>query len=270
LKIALISLQPEWENKEINLNRCSEHAATASEHGCDLIIFPEMTLTGFSMNAGALSEEAEKSYTISGFSKLATQFKLHVVFGVIMKTDNGAENTAVVISPSGKISASYSKIHLFSLIPEVHHYSAGTEMVTCEIGNRTIGLTICYDLRFPALYQALSETCDIIINIANWPKPRIEHWNILLCARAIENQVFMIGVNRKGTDDHGLEYPKSSMIIDPLGNYIVPLYSERELEIFKINTEDVEKVRSKLPFRKDKNVFLNKLISENQNRSQNK
>jgi predicted amidohydrolase len=123
-----------------------------------------------------------------------------------------------------------------------------------------IGLTICYDLRFPEIHSALGKQCDLIINIANWPAKRIDHWNTLLKARAIENQLFMIGVNRIGIDDKGIEYVKSSQVINPNGELLSPVLSEVELDFFDINTEFTSKFRQTFSTTQDRKSDLYKSI----------
>jgi predicted amidohydrolase len=146
------------------------------------------------------------------------------------------------------------KTHPFSLSGEDRVFEKGNELQTCDFGGATVGLTICYDLRFPELYQGLSKTCGVIVNIANWASKRTLHWNVLLQARAIENQVFMIGVNRTGSAPDGQSYDHSSAIFGPFGNPIAPLEEDGEYGVYTIDLEEVTTVRSAYSVKSDRRV----------------
>ncbi len=234
MKIALISLDQLWEDKTQNLKQCRHYIADAAELGADMVIFPEMTLTGFSMNAEALAEPKATSETIQAFTKLALQHKVAIAFGVILKDPQGIFNSFCIINKFGQLQEIYSKIHPFSLLGEDKVYTAGDRLVVIELDGFHIGLTICYDLRFPELYSALAKRCDAIINIANWPEKRVDHWLSLLKARAIENQKYIIGVNRTGTDGNGLSYQESSVAFNANGD-LLPCEQREDLKLFDID-----------------------------------
>ncbi len=217
MKISLVSLNQVWEDKKSNLELCEKYIQNASKKSVDLIIFPEMTLTGFSNNISFIAENFENSETIKQFSNLAKEFNISVIFGVVIEDNKKALNKCLFIDNFGNVVSDYSKIHPFSFSKEDKYFNAGNKLSMVEFKNFKIGLTICYDLRFPELYSSLAKECDFIINIANWPSKRVEHWNTLLKARAIENQIFMVGVNRTGIDGNGLEYTESSNIFNANG-----------------------------------------------------
>ena len=123
-----------------------------------------------------------------------------------------------------------------------------------------VGLTICYDLRFPELYSALGAGSDLIVNIANWPAKRLDHWNTLLRARAIENQIFIVGVNRTGKDMNGLEYVQSSVIINSNGEVLRPFFSEGALDIFDVDTDFTKVLKQNFSSTKDRNLDFYKSI----------
>jgi predicted amidohydrolase len=149
------------------------------------------------------------------------------------------------------VTARYRKIHPFSFADEQKYYSAGNETVITKYENHAIGLTICYDLRFPELYRLYAkERVSIMIDIANWPVKRIEHWKHLLKSRAIENQCFVIGVNRVGTDPFN-EYNGYSGIFDPMGEEIILVEGRESLITTEINLDAVENTRKSLPFLND-------------------
>ena len=234
MKIALISLNQIWENKDENLDLCKKNIENASSLNVDLIIFPEMTLTGFSTNIQQISENAEHSETIENFSNLAKKFNVAIIFGVVIKDKEKALNKSIFIDKKGKLVGDYSKIHPFSFAGEDKYFNAGNKLVNVNFENLNIGLTICYDLRFPELYSLLSKTSDLIINIANWPAKRIDHWNTLLKARAIENQIFIVGVNRTGIDGNKLEYVESSNIFNANGEKL-EFAKNHEMKIYEID-----------------------------------
>lgn len=252
MRIALVSLDQVWEDKEANKQKCEYYTDKASQNDCELVIFPEMTLTGFSMNTELIKEEEVKSTTIHFFTQLARKNNISIAFGVVFRKRNKATNNLVVINSSGNLLASYAKVHPFSYSGENNYYIGGEKLKDCSIGNAVIGLTICYDLRFPEIFQGLSKKCNIIVNIANWPEKRINHWNTLLEARSIENQSFIIGVNRTGIDGNNISYIKSSAVFDPSGMKLEPMDSYSDLDIYEINPDNVDSIRKAFPVKKDR------------------
>lgn len=167
MKLAIVSLNKIWENKSINLDMCKKYIQRASRLDVDLIIFPEMTLTGFSNNIDFIGENQENSTTVSNFSKIANDFNISIIFGIVIKVGTKALNKSIFIDNHGNIIGDYSKIHPFSFSGEDKYFISGN-----KIKDFDIGLTICYDLRFPELYSALAKRSDIIVNIANWPQKK--------------------------------------------------------------------------------------------------
>lgn len=252
MKIALASLDISWEDKEGNSKKCQTLAQKVREHNVDLIIFPEMTLTGFSMKTNLTAEEEISSPSIQFFNDLATTNSLSIIAGVVIRNSNKAFNRLIAFSSDGQIRSDYNKIHPFSFAGENRFFDGGREIAKIQLGEINFGLSICYDLRFPELYSALAKDCEVLVNIANWPKKRVEHWKALLKARAIENQVYMIGVNRTGTDGNGLEYEKSSFIINANGEIIPPLSAFDEIDIYEIKKENLYEFRNHFSTRQDR------------------
>lgn len=240
--IATVSLEQIWENKKANLNNCRNFVEEASKKNAELIIFPEMTLTAFTMNIEVVNEIESDSFTIKLFQKLATANKIAIVFGVIIKEDEEASNRLYFVNEKGEILSKYKKIHPFTFANEDKYFCAGEKPQIVEYNGIKFGLSICYDLRFSNLYQyyAVKET-DCILNIANWPAKRIEHWNTLLKARAIECQQFIIGVNRTGKDANNLEYIESSTIYNANGNELNFLDNNNTMKLFNMNLDDRKK-----------------------------
>ena len=249
MKLGLIQYSPEWENPEANKQKID---ALLTQHLSDedILIFPEMTLTGFTMKAKEFAEDIDGD-SVQYFMELARKHKKDVFAGIIEEFEDKIYNSLYHIDKNGLIIARYRKIHPYSFTSEDEHYDAGNEPVVTKFNKVRIGLSICYDLRFPELYRKYTkEGIDVLIDIANWPVPRSEHWKTLLKARAIENQCFMIGVNRVGTDP-ALTYNGCSGVFDPMGNEIAMNEGEETLISVNINPEEVAKTRSDLPFLKD-------------------
>ena len=261
MKIAIVSLDQVWEDKKANQLKCHDYIKRASKFKAELIIFPEMTLTGFSMNTKLIGEKPDQSPTIGFFSQQAKQQKLSIAFGVVFTKDVKATNNLIVLNNNGNLLSTYAKIHPFSFSGENNYYLGGDELIICKIAEANIGLTICYDLRFPEIFQALSKSCNIIITIANWPERRINHWTILLQARAIENQLFTIGVNRTGSDGNNLSYVKSSVVFDPTGEEMEPMHSYLDMDIYDLPLSEIIAVRNSFPVQQDrKTEFYRSLL----------
>ena len=261
MKVALVSLNQSWENKADNKQKVGETLALIAEHctNTDLVVYPEMTLTGFTMESQKVKEDELSSETITFFKEQAKKYKVSIAFGVVLSKGEKATNNLVVVSEQG-VLATYAKIHPFSYAGEDNYYQAGDELKKLTIGGATIGLTICYDLRFPELYQAYSKDCSVILNIANWPERRVSHWRALNKARAIENQVFMIAVNRIGTDGKGLQYVFSSHIVSPYGEELKGTSLSEEVVVYELNLEEVAQYRAEFPVKKDRKITLYKEI----------
>lgn len=249
MKAGLFQFSPVWEAPEKNIE-IIEKLIFENSIKYDLIVFPELTLTGFTMNSLKYAEDlAGISHTY--FMKLAARLKTNIFAGLIEYDDNKIFNSLVHFDEFGLVHARYRKVHPFSMSSENRYYNAGDELVITEINKTKIGLSICYDLRFPELYRLYAkEKVEVMINIANWPIPRIEHWKSLLKARAIENQFYMIGVNRTG-DDPQYNYCGASAVFDPMGE--LKLMADEKVGIFEVelNLEDIKRIRTELPFLND-------------------
>jgi omega-amidase len=248
MKAALLQYSPAWEDKYTNKQKIVSFLEGLEQ--VDLLVLPELTLSGFTMNAAKYSEELSGE-TFQFYSKLAGQYSINIIGGLIEKDSDNIYNTLVHVGSDGKLLARYRKIHPFSYSDEDKYYNRGFEPVVIEINGLKTGLTICYDLRFPELYRTYGKNkADMIINIANWPDTRIDHWRTLLKARAIENQCYIIGVNRVG-DDPKLHYNGFSSVFDPMGKEIACCEDLERILIAEIDKNNVELVRKKFPFLND-------------------
>jgi len=258
--IGLASLNQSWEDKYENLAACERIAQVSRVQGVDLLIFPEMTLTGFSNNISRIAEKNDSSPTVQSFKNLAKQNCVGIIFGVVFEESKKASNNAIFLDKTGQILGTYKKIHPFSLSGENKFYVSGNLLKIVEFDSFSIGLTICYDLRFPELYSSLGTQSELVVNIASWPSQRLDHWTTLLKARAIENQIFMVGVNRIGSDGNGQHYMKSSMIINPNGIKLEPLHSEDELDVFDLDISTLTDFKSRFSTTQDRKPEFYKSI----------
>lgn len=263
MRIALTAMDQVWENKQANLTICKKMAESASRLRADLLIFPEMTLTGFTLNTIRVAEELVASESVKSFSDMANGQQLGVIAGMVLGNNEQFQNCALAFGRNGEVIGRYAKVHPFSPSGESQYVSGGKVLITFEYEGVNIGLSICYDLRFPLLWQALADRCDCIVNIANWPARRIDHWKTLMKARAIENQVYVVGVNRIGTDGNALEYVESSIAFSPDGTEVVPVAIDGSLRVIEIERSKVKESQDAFPVRNDrKHVLYNEFLNE--------
>ena len=250
MKIASIQFNSIWEDSEINLNAAEKWFKQAHEDGCDLIVFPEMFNTGFSMNAEKIAEEPNGESS-NKLCQLAAQYNLNVIAGITEKQDDHFLNVGLYIDRKGNIQSKYIKNYPYSPSGEAAVYQRGNQSVIFDLEGISSSLFICYDLRFPELFRPVCKQVSIIFVIASWPKVRQEHWEALLKARAIENQCFVVGVNRIGHDGNNLDYTGGSSVYTPLGKCLSRGEPEQEYILTEIDISEVETVRRKLPFLED-------------------
>lgn len=265
MKVALAQIDIAWENKTANKEKCLKFLSLAHDNNITFIIFPEMCLTGFSMEVEKISEADNES--IDWFKEQASKFNIFIGFGYAKKVNNKMYNSFAVIAPSGELLSDYSKIHPFSYGFEALYYEGGIDLSFSRINDFTISTFICYDLRFPEIFQIASKKAELITVAANWPISRRSMWIALLKARAIENQCYFAAVNRTGYGGN-LTYFGDSMIVDPLGNVISNTYlsidgaalsepvSCEALIIGNIEIDTVRKLRNSFPLKKDRRENL--------------
>lgn len=256
MKIGLVQGNILWENKQFNLNTCKEYFKRAKTLNVELLLFPELSFTGFTMNTSRFQES--DFYTIHYISNLCKTYNINAGIGYIQQCGNmkKAKNNYAIISTDGTILCNYTKIHPFSHAKEDEHYISGNEILYCNIDTITIAPFICYDLRFPEIFQIASAKADLITVAANWPRSRAKQWITLLKARAIENQCYIAGINRIGIGNN-ISYSGNSMIIDPLGEVIS--YGDDGVDdiiLGEINHNTVDEVRNTFKFKLDRREDL--------------
>lgn len=264
MKIGLSQMNIIWEDKAANRKKVLEFIEAAKAQKVDLLLFPEMTLTGFSMEVDAMGENSHtEDSTIKWFQKEAKANSLYIAFGYIYKGYNltKGKNNYVLVSPEGKLIYEYSKIHPFSYGLEAKYYDGGTEAYISKINNFPISTFICYDLRFPEIFQAVSHKAYLITVAANWPKTRREHWITLLKARAIENQCYIAGINRVGIGDN-IEYCGDSLLIDPNGDVIAQGDNKEQLLTAELSLDAVNRIRDSFHLKEDRQDELYKTLKQ--------
>lgn len=252
LQIHLVQFDMAWENIPFNLSKAE--TLLAEVKNSQLIVLPEMFNTGFSMNTSSI---AEKPFAQT-FEWMREEAKKRntAICGSFAVNDKGKfYNRMHFVLPNGSYHI-YDKKHLFSLAGEQHSYSAGAEIKTIDYLGWKISLAICYDLRFPVFLRNTKKNAyDLMLLVASWPKKRIEAWNSLLKARAIENQAYVVGVNRFGTDGNQIEYNGGSAVYNPFGEALAFNNTEEIVLAVNLSKTYLDETRKNLPFLNDADSF---------------
>ncbi|MGN6542276.1 MAG: amidohydrolase [Ginsengibacter sp.] len=260
LTITLIQTNLFWENKKANLKMLQEKIEAIKEK-TEIVILPEMFTTGFSMRAELLAETIDGE-TMKWMERVAADNKIILTGSVIIEQNGKFFNRLIWMLPNGEYGV-YDKRHLFAYANEHAHYSSGNKKLIASVKGWKINLHICYDLRFPvwARQDFQSENkYDLLINVANWPAKRSVAWQTLLRARAIENQCFVVGVNRTGKDGNRIYYNGNSTIIDPLGEIIYEKNKGEDVFTYTLQKEKITEIRNQFPFWQDADSFIIKDI----------
>jgi len=219
----------------------------------DLIVLPEMFLTGFTMEPETLAQ-SQTGPQVRWLIELARETDTAICGSLVIESDEGYRNRFMFVTPDGRITR-YDKRHLFRMGKENEHYEVGTDRVVIHYRGWRIMPTICYDLRFPVWCRNQNDY-DLLICVANWPAPRRLHWRLLLQARAVENQAYVIGVNRIGRDGKGLEYAGDSMVVSYKGDVLVDSApSEPYVGHAHLNLDELQQFRETFPAWADADQF---------------
>jgi omega-amidase len=264
LRVSLVQTVLHWEDKSANLDMLQKKIAAIADNP-RLIVLPEMFSTGFSMEKESLAETMDGP-TVEWMKKIAAEKKAIITGSIIAREETDGKtryyNRLLWVLPTGE-HGFYDKRHLFAYGKEDLHFSAGGKRLVAQVSGWKVSLQICYDLRFPVwLRQSKTATpeerpeFDLLVVVANWPSARSHAWRTLLQARAIENQCYVIGVNRTGVDGKGLQYAGESMIVGPLGEIIRMMGAEEEIFSHSLDNNHLEEVRTKFPFWRDADGFF--------------
>jgi len=276
LTITTIQTNIAWENKAANL-QVLENKINDLEEKTEIIVLPEMFSTGFSMQPEKLAETMEGE-TVQWMKAIAAKNKIILTGSLIIQENDHFFNRLIWMLPNGQVGF-YDKRHLFAYGEEDKYYTAGKKRLIASAKGWKINLQVCYDLRFPVwsrnrilendlhkeetalgttnepAYTQFKPEFDMIIYVANWPERRNHAWKTLLCARAIENQCYVVGVNRVGRDGNNVNHSGNSLVIDPLGEVLYHMADAEDVFTITLQKEHLEEVRTKFPFWKDGDDF---------------
>lgn len=265
LTFTIIQTNLHWEDKAANLQML-EQKINSIQHPTQIIVLPEMFNTGFSMKPETLAEDMNGP-TVEWMKRITAEKKVILTGSAIIKEKDSTPlessegdlyyNRLIWMLPNGQYGV-YDKRHRFAYGGEDDHFSAGTKRLIASVNGWKINLQVCYDLRFPVWARQGPEEepeYDVLIYVANWPERRIHAWKTLLTARAIENQCYVIGVNRTGDDGNQIHYSGNSMVIDALGEVLYEKTNEEDIHTITLSKEKLQDIRTKLPFLKDADDF---------------
>jgi omega-amidase len=279
LTVTIIQTRLFWEDKVQNLKMLEEKISAITER-TEIIVLPEMFSTGFSMRPSLLAEKMD-GQTIQWMKKISSSKRAIITGSIIIEEEGNYYNRLLWMLPTGQYGT-YDKRHLFAYAGEQEHYKGGGKRLIASVKGWRINLQVCYDLRFPVWARQShmilpGETVtdapgqetdvsgdddmeapeyDILIYVANWPERRIHAWKTLLQARAIENQSYVIGVNRVGNDGNEIYYSGDSMIVDPLGEILYSRSHDEDIFTMTIQQKKLEEIRARFPFWKDADNFI--------------
>ena len=264
LTITTIQANLHWEDKAANLQMFEEKIRNIKEK-TEVVVLPEMFSTGFSMQADNLAETMDGP-TVEWMKKLSAEKRIILTGSLIIEEEGHFYNRLIWMLPNGQYGV-YDKRHLFAYGSEDQHYTSGNKRLIASVKGWKVNLLVCYDLRFPVWSRQTppppegvegrpEAEYDLLIYVANWPERRNHAWKTLLQARAIENQCYVVGVNRVGTDGTSLNYSGDTMVVDALGTVLYTKAHEEDVFTITLQKESLDETRNKLPFLKDADRFI--------------
>jgi omega-amidase len=256
LTITTIQTKLFWEDKRANLQMLEEKITSLSAK-TEIVVLPEMFSTGFSMQPQLFAEDMEGE-TVEWMKRISSENNIILTGSIIATENSNYFNRLIWMLPNGQFGH-YDKRHLFAYAGEHEHYAAGNKRLIASVKGWKINLQVCYDLRFPVWSRQQTQEgkpeYDLLIYVANWPEKRSHAWKTLLCARAIENQCYVIGVNRVGNDGNDIYHSGNTLVIDPLGQVLYHMADEEDINTITLSKEKLEEVRSRFPFLNDADGF---------------
>jgi predicted amidohydrolase len=253
LTITLIQSKLHWEDKAANLQMFEEKINSIKEK-TEIVVLPETFPTGFSMHPEKLADTMEGE-VLQWMKKIASKKKIILTGSSIIEEEGKYFNRLIWMLPNGQYGI-YDKRHRFAYAGEDEKFTAGTKRLVASVKGWRINLLICYDLRFPvwSRQNGKEPEYDLLIYVANWPDTRVHAWKTLLQARAIENQCYVVGVNRVGQGANNY-YSGESMVVDPLGEVLYNKKDEEDIFTISLDKENLDSIREKLPFLRDADHF---------------
>lgn len=251
LKITIVQAPLVWQ--DIDANLAAFDGRLDGIRDTHIVVLPEMFTTGFSMKAPELAETME-GRSVHWLCDRATRYGFDVIGSMIIKEHDRYYNRLLWAQPDGTLHR-YDKRHLFRMAGEERIYSPGTEQLTVAHRGWNVRPYVCYDLRFPAWTRNMNNAYDVAIFIANWPERRATHWRTLLQARAIENQCYVVGVNRVGEDGNGIAHSGDSAVVDPMGNVLFQVSQRPCVQTVALDYALLQEYRAAFPAWRDADRF---------------
>jgi omega-amidase len=260
LNVTIVQTAIDWENKAANLQALEEKINSLSAT-TEIVVLPEMFSTGFSMNAALLAEKMS-GRTLAWMSRIAAAKKIILTGSVIIEEEGKYYNRLIWMLPNQQYGV-YDKRHLFSYAQENEHYTPGNKRLIASVKGWKINVQICYDLRFPvwarqtklSTTEATTPSYDVLLYVANWPEQRSHAWKSLLVARAIENQCYVVAVNRVGKDGNNIYYSGDSMVVNPVGEMLYHQAHEEAVFTVTLEKENLTAIRTQFPFLNDGDAY---------------
>jgi predicted amidohydrolase len=257
--VAGIQFDIAWEDPDENFDRVGPLVERAVGMGAGLLALPEMFATGFSMRALEMTRHASRIHEFT--RDLAKRYGVWIVGGYAEPGEHLPANACTVVAPDGREALHYRKTHPFSLAHEHEHFEAGGEVHTIEIAGVRVTPLVCYDLRFPELFRAVASDTDLFVVIANWPSRRAHAWRTLLAARAIDDQAWVLGVNRVG-DAEGHPHRGDTSLLDPWGEVVATLADEPGVVFGEVDATVVGDARERFRFLDDRRPELYRRLED--------
>lgn len=256
MKIGCIQLRVGFGKVDENYERAEHFIREAAAQRAEIITLPELWNTGFALEEFDTLADENGARTKAFLTELAKELQVHIVGGSVSTKQNGKfYNTMYVVNKAGEIVCEYNKVHLFTLVNEGNYLEAGDSMALFELDGIPSGAVICYDIRFPEWFRSHTlEGAKVMFVPAQWPTPRIDHWKTLLQARAIENQCFVVAINRIARNSKN--FNGQSMIIEPWGEILWTGGEEEELAVIDVDFSKVDEIRTKIPVYEDRRPEL--------------
>lgn len=252
LHLSLFQTDIVWQSPALNIDLLNKWLEKIPKN-TDMVILPEMFLTGFSMEVDNIGQEMN-GLGVSWITNIAKSNKITLLGSLAIKENNKFYNRMLIAMPDGRLHW-YNKRHLFRMGEEHHHFTPGNKQIIVEFKGWNIMPMVCYDLRFPVWSRNKGLKYDLLIYVTNWPEPRREAYMTLLKARAIENQCYVVGVNRVGTDGKGIKYAGDSVVIDPKGKLASEPLQGAGIINCAISLEDLRSFRKSFPVHLDADDF---------------
>jgi len=252
MRVFAAQFEPVELDPEANMERAADILARAAAERADLVVLPETWSTGYDLPAARQLRDRSASL-VPRLAEEARRRSVAVVGSMVLPSKSGASNEAILLDKNGEVALRYRKSHLIDAYREKEIFEPGREVPTAEIAGVRIGVAICYDLRFPELFRSfVDQGAEVFVIVAEWPEVRIGHWEVLLQARAIENQAWVIGVNRVGTD-RTTTYGGRSRIIDPAGRVVAEAPGDLETQlVFDLDLDALRALRRDFPVLQDR------------------